>query len=155
MTDRYIIEKHLNNNYSFSFNNKLTKAIKYIQIRNSLKIKNNEDGKLISQEGLVREVTSLFGNYVTDEGLLVEQMVREWFENSINLVFSDIFETLKEVKVVFGKRNWEVEKDGVEYNQTELINKFRHKYSEDVIRAVFDEWRHQEVMRISDEILNS
>lgn len=154
MTDRYIIERHLNNNYRFSFNNKLTTAIKYIEIRNSLKIKNKEDDKLISQEGLVREVTSLFGNYVTDEGLLVEQIVREWFEGSINVVFSDIFNTLKEVKVVFGKRSWEVQKDGVDYKQSELINKYRHKYSEDVIKAVFDEWRHQEIMRISDEILN-
>ena len=153
MTDREIIENHLNRTYTFSPNHKVKGDIKYVQLKNAIKVYCNFDRILMSQTRLIESVTELFGNYVTDENLLVEQIVMEWFELNVAVAFNDIFDSLNDVEVVFGPRSWEVKQNGVDYDVNYLVEEHQDKYSEDVIRAVFDEWRHREIMRISDEIL--
>ena len=156
MTDREILENHLNKYYTFCLTHKLNTHVRYEELRNSLMVRSElEEDIELSELGLIREITSIYGNFLTEENVMVEEMVREWFKKNIHKSFDKIFDTLKGVEVIFGPRSWEVKKNGVDYDLNELVEEYKDSYSPKVIKAVFDEWKHNEIMRISDEILNS
>ena len=110
---------------------------------------------MLTKQSLIKEVVTLYGDFETDENLLVSQIVDEWYERKIREYFKPILDSLKEVEVVLGARTWEVKKFGKDYNEEELIEEHKEMYSEDVIKGVFDVWKWDEIMLVSEKILNS
>lgn len=152
MTDEEIILNHLNRYY--------TPAIKPNRddVFDSLMgARFMNDDKFISSLGLSREISSMYGIKVTDTNKTISDVVLEWFNNNLDDTFNDILDSLTMVKVIFGRTSWEVrmKKDNTRFNIEWFIEKHKETHDKPTVVAVYEEWKHKEIIRISDEILNS
>jgi hypothetical protein len=112
-------------------------------------------GKHMSEMAVIEEIESIFGTYVTDENMTPREIVSDWLREKSNSRFEDILDALNDVKVVFGSRSWEVKKDGKPFDLELFIEELKGKYNKPTVVAVYEKWKHTEIIRISDEILNS
>jgi len=108
----------------------------------------------MSEKAVIEEIESTFVTYVTDENMTPREIVSNWLNNNLEYSFKDILDGLKDIKVVFGSRSWEVKKDGKVFNLELFIEKFKGTYNKATVVGVYEKWKHSEIIRISDEILN-
>tara|TARA_R100000544_G_scaffold16970_1_gene8081 strand:+ start:60 stop:512 length:453 start_codon:yes stop_codon:yes gene_type:complete len=150
MTDKEIIHNHLNKYFKPNIKvnrNDVFKSLISVQFIN--------DEKNLSEQALVNEMISTYGIEVIDEDVNMSYLVNDWLKDKLNNTFNDIIESLKEVKIIFGVRSWEVKRYGSDFDLDWLIEKHKNTHNKDTVVAVYNEWKHKEIIKISDEILNN
>ena len=155
--DREIIENYLNKYYTPAIKtnrDNMFDNLKSIR-RDLIGVNFREDKKHVSEQILVRELVSIFGNYTTDEGNNIAHIVKCWFNNKLDSSFQEVLDSLKDVKIIFGRRSWEVKKDGLDFDIEWLIEKHKGLYNKPTVTAVYEQWKHKEIVRVSDEMLKS
>jgi hypothetical protein len=151
MNDRYLIEKYLNYYECVcDYNNTSNK----IQLIDDLTVKFKFDGKILNKLELVNEVIRIYGNFSTDKNISTYYIVENWFEKKIKDYYQPIFDTLKEVQVIFGRTSWEVHKDGKEYSLNDLVEIHKINYSYETIKTIYNVWKYEEIIVISENMLN-
>ena len=113
-------------------------------------------GEFISSRDLAIELSSIYGIKVTDTNNTISEVISEWFNSRFDNAFNDILDSLTMVKVIFGRTSWEVrmKKDNTRFDIDLLIDKHKAKHDKPTVVAVYEEWKHKEIIRVSDEILN-
>lgn len=152
MNDRYYIEKYLNNYECISEYDKTTNDI---QLIDDFKVKFNFDGTTLNKSGLINEVTKLYGNFLTDESISIYEIIENWFDTKIKDYYQPIFDTLKDVQVIFGRANWEVYRYDKEYSLNDLVEIHKSNYSYNTIKTIYNVWKHEQILEISENMLNS
>ena len=150
MTDKEIIHNHLNKYFKPNIKvnrNDVFKSLISVQFIN--------DEKNLSEQALVNEMISTYGIEVIDEDVNMSYLVNDWLKDKLNNTFNDIIESLKEVKIIFGVRSWEVKRYGSDFDLNWLIEKHKNTHNKDTVVDVYNEWKHKEIIKISDEILNN
>ena len=150
MTDEEIILNYLNRYFTPS-----TKPNTNDVLGELIGVKFMNEGEFISSINLSKEVSEIYGIKITDTNKKVSEIVLDWLKTKADNVFNDIVDSLNEVKIIFGIRNWEVKKDNSDFDINWLIEKHKKTYDKDTVVAVYKEWKHTKIIEISDEILNS
>lgn len=150
MTDKEIIYNHLDK--YFKANIKINSEDIYESLMNVQFI---NDKKYLSEQALVKEMISTYGIEFIDEGEYMSCVINDWLRSKLNNTFKDILDSLKQVKIVFGVRSWEVKRHDLDFDLDWLIKKHKGTYAKDTIIAVYNDWKHKEIIKISDEILNN
>jgi len=150
MTDKEIIDNHLNKYFKPNIKvnrNDVFKSLISVQFIN--------DEKNLSEQALVNEMISTYGIELIDGDTNMAYLVNDWLKDKLNNTFNDIIESLKEVKIIFGVRSWEVKRYGSDFDLDWLIEKHKNTHNKDTVVGVYNEWKHKEIIKISDEILNN
>lgn len=115
------------------------------------------EGEFITSRNLVMEISSIYGIKVTSTNKTVSEIVLDWFKSNLDNYFKDIFDSLSMVKVIFGRKSWEVlmKKDNNRFNINWLIDKHKGERDKATVIAVYENWKHKQIIEISDKILNS
>lgn len=113
------------------------------------------DNTILNKSKLIKEVVRLYGDNLTEDNLSTSDIVNMWFENKVKEYFKPILDSLKEVQIIFGWSKWEVKKDGKDYSVKDLIEEHKYSYSYNTIKKIFETWKHEEIIRISEEMLNN
>tara|TARA_R110000803_G_scaffold74903_6_gene139151 strand:+ start:6700 stop:7164 length:465 start_codon:yes stop_codon:yes gene_type:complete len=115
------------------------------------------NGEFITSINLAMEISSIYGIKVTSTNKTVSEIVIDWFNTNLDNSFNDVLDSLNMVKVIFGRRSWEVlmKKDNTRFNINWLIDKHKGERDKDTVIAVYEDWKHKQIIEISDKILNS
>tara|TARA_R100000908_G_C3746648_1_gene141853 strand:+ start:510 stop:998 length:489 start_codon:yes stop_codon:yes gene_type:complete len=162
MTDKEIIYNHLDKCFkpnikvnSEDIHENLMDTKRYYNVQFINHSYNELNKKHLSEEALVKEMISTYGIEFIDEGEHMSYVVNDWLTNKLNNTFKDILDSLKQVKIVFGVRSWEVKRHDLDFDLNWLIKKHKDTCTKNIIIAVYHDWKHKEIIRISDEILNN
>lgn len=150
MTDKELIENHLNKYYILHISSNRDDVFDCL-----IGARSDIDGKHLPEKYLVREIQSTFGIHMMDDNMTIDEVIGNWLRVGVEETFKDIKESLKELEVIFGRTSWEVKKDGVDFKLETLIEKYSGKYDKSAVVAIYEDWKHEQIIEVSERILNS
>ena len=156
MTDKDIILNYINNYYVFHYEeHQVSSHVRTIH-NVIIGFQNKSTNSFTSFGGLINELKLLYGDFICDNGNMIDDYVRDWFTKEKNKHFKEVYEKLSELRVELGETNWVViDKDNQPFNFDDLEPLFLKYQSRDVVKEIYDEWFDKKVTAISEEIMGA
>lgn len=149
MTDRDIVLKHVIDNYMFHLEEHKT----YKESNVILGLIEKESKVFRTIKDIINEVKLLYGDFIMDNGKLIDEEINDWFESEKNKKFKKLYKKLNQLKIVHGKTTWvSVDKNNQPFDYNTLISLDKN-YSKSLVKLIYEDWFYNEVIKKTEEII--